>query len=69
MRSDPLAANLFHGGRAEKIFQQQLDQVLSDRIANGRQVLTLVDTVASYFAGQPTGSSGEVDLLDAGKLA
>ena len=33
LRNDPLAVNLFHGGRSEKIFQQQMDQVLSDRIA------------------------------------
>lgn len=45
LRSDPLAANLFHGGRAEKIFQQQLDQVLSDRIASA----TSFDLVGSVY--------------------
>ena len=44
LRNDPLAANLFHGGRSEKIFQQQLDQVLSDRIA-GATRFDLVDAV------------------------
>jgi Rod binding domain-containing protein len=44
MRNDPLAANLFHGGRGEKIFQQQMDQVLSDRIA-GATRFDLVDAV------------------------
>lgn len=44
MREDPLAANLMHGGRAEKVFQQQLDQTLSDRIANATK-FDLVDAV------------------------
>lgn len=44
LRNDPLAANLFHGGRGEKIFQQQLDQVLSDRIA-GATRFDLVDSI------------------------
>jgi Rod binding domain-containing protein len=45
LRSDPLAANLFHGGRGEKIFQQQMDQVLSDRIASA----TRFDLVESVY--------------------
>lgn len=44
MRNDPLATNLFHGGRAESIFQQQLDQIYSDRIA-GASGFDLVDSV------------------------
>lgn len=44
MRSDPLAANLFHGGRGESIFQQQLDQVYADRIA-GASRLGLADAL------------------------
>lgn len=44
LRNDPLATNLFHGGRGEKIFQQQMDQVLSDRIA-GATRFDLVDSV------------------------
>ncbi|MGB0767510.1 MAG: rod-binding protein [Phycisphaeraceae bacterium] len=44
MRSDPLAANLVHGGRTEKVFQQQMDQVLADRIA-GATRFDLVDAV------------------------
>ena len=44
LRNDPLAANLIHGGRGEKIFQQQMDQVLSDRIA-GATRFDLVDAV------------------------
>ena len=44
LRNDPLATDLFHGGRGEKIFQQQMDQVLSDRIA-GATRFDLVDSV------------------------
>ena len=44
LRSDPLAANLVHGGRGEKIFQQQMDQILSDRIA-GASRFDVVDAV------------------------
>lgn len=44
LRNDPLATNMFHGGRGEKIFQQQMDQVLSDRIA-GATRFDLVDSV------------------------
>jgi Rod binding domain-containing protein len=48
LRSDPLAANMFHGGRGESVFQQQLDQELSDRIASGAG-FDLVDAVAAEF--------------------
>ena len=44
LRNDPLASGLIDGGRSEKIFQQQLDQVLSDRIA-GATRFDLVDAV------------------------
>ena len=44
MRADPLATGLIHGGRGEKIFQQQMDQLLSDRIA-GATNFDLVDSV------------------------
>ncbi|MEM9345168.1 MAG: rod-binding protein [Planctomycetota bacterium] len=44
LRNDPLAVNLMHGGRGEKIFQQQMDQILSDRIASASN-FDLVDSV------------------------
>ena len=49
LRNDPLAVNLFHGGRSEKIFQQQMDQVLSDRIA-GASRFDLVDAVYKHLS-------------------
>lgn len=58
LRNDPLAANLVHGGRGEKIFQQQLDQVLSDRIA-GATRFDLVDAV--YNQLNKAGSGQAVD--------
>ncbi len=58
LRNDPLAANLVHGGRGEKIFQQQLDQVLSDRIA-GATNFDLVDSVYKQLSREAVG--GEVD--------
>lgn len=58
LRSDPLASDLFHGGRAEKIFQQQLDQVLADRIA-GATRFDLVDAVYNQLSRDMTG--GTVD--------
>lgn len=56
LRSDPLAANLYHGGRAEKIFQQQLDQVLSDRIASATS-FDLVDSVYQQLSRDVAGKA------------
>lgn len=58
MRSDPLAANLIHGGRGEKIFQQQMDQILSDRIA-GATNFDVVDAVYRQLSQAAKG--GEVN--------
>ena len=44
LRNDPLAVNMMHGGRGETIFQQQMDQILSDRIA-GATRFDVVDAV------------------------
>ncbi|XAM01005.1 rod-binding protein [Phycisphaeraceae bacterium D3-23] len=66
LRNDPMASDMFHGGRGEAIFQQQLDQILSDRISTGAG-FDLVDTVAAHFEGRPSGSTGEVDLLAAAR--
>ncbi|MEM9414895.1 MAG: hypothetical protein AAGA29_05385 [Planctomycetota bacterium] len=67
LRSEAMTSDMFHGGRGEAIFQQQLDQILSDRISTGAG-FDLVDTVASYFAGRPAGATGKADLLDAARL-
>ena len=57
MRNDPLASNLFHGGRGEKVFQQQLDQVISDRISSASS-LGLADALYNQFSrGKRTGQA------------
>lgn len=55
MRSDPLAANLVHGGRGEKIFQQQMDQILSDRIA-GSAGFGIADAVYKQLSANMKGA-------------
>lgn len=62
LRNDPMASEMFHGGRGEKVFQQQLDQILSDRISTGSG-FDLVDTVADYFAGRRGGASEARSVL------
>lgn len=56
MRNDPLAANLFHGGRGEKIFQQQMDQILSDRVA-GAANFDVVDAVYRQLSAAVKGEA------------
>lgn len=58
LRNDPLATNMFHGGRGEKIFQQQMDQILSDRIA-GATRFDVVDAVYKQLSARSNG--GEVN--------
>ena len=55
LRNDPLATNLFHGGRGEKIFQQQMDQILSDRVAGA----TRFDLVDAVYKQLSTAAKGE----------
>lgn len=63
LRNDPMASEMFHGGRGEKVFQQQLDQILSDRISTGAG-FDLVDTVTDYFAGRRGGAGQERSTLN-----
>ena len=56
LRNDPLATDLFHGGRGEEIFQQQMDQVLSDRIA-GATRFDLVDSVYKHLSSAAKGEA------------
>lgn len=56
LRNDPLAAKLLHGGRGEEIFQQQMDQVLSDRIA-GAAGFDLVDSVYQHLSSAAKGKA------------
>ncbi|MEM6256898.1 MAG: rod-binding protein [Planctomycetota bacterium] len=56
LRNDPLAVNLVHGGRGEKIFQQQMDQILSDRIASASN-FDLVDSVYKQLSSAIKGEA------------
>lgn len=56
LRNDPLASNLIDGGRGEKIFQQQMDQILSDRVA-GATRFDLVDAVYKQLSTAAKGES------------
>jgi len=61
LRSDPMASEMFHGGQGEEIFQQQMDQILSDRIA-GSANFDLIDSVERFFTYQ---ESQPADLAEA----
>ena len=56
LRDDSFASDLFHGGRTEKIFQQQLDQVLADRIS-GATRFDLVDAVYKQLSRDAAGGA------------
>lgn len=67
LRNDPMASEMFHGGRGEAVFQQQMDQILSDRISTGAG-FDLVDTVAAYFEGRPSTPVGRDEQQGAMRL-
>lgn len=49
MREDPFKTDLFHGGRTEEIFGEQLDTILSERIVS-RADFSIVDAVYNRIA-------------------
>lgn len=49
MREDPFRSDLFHGGRTEEIFGEQLDTILSERIV-ARADFSIVDAVYNTIA-------------------
>lgn len=48
IRQDPFKSDLFNGGRTEKIFGEQLDNILADRMVK-KQGFGLVDSVYNNF--------------------
>lgn len=63
MREDPFQTKLFHGGQAEKMFGQQLDTVLSERIV-AKADFSIVDAVYRTIADKALGKGAvntEVD--------
>lgn len=64
MREDPFKSDLFHGGRAEEIFGQQLDVIYSERIVS-RADFSVVDAVYNNMAqraAQAASRGGGVNL-------
>ena len=54
MRDDPFKSDLFHGGRTEEIFGEQLDTILSERIV-AKADFSIVDAVYNTIAERATG--------------
>ena len=48
IRQDPFKSDLFHGGRTEEIFGEQLDNIIADRMVS-KQGFGLVDSVYKNF--------------------
>ncbi len=49
MREDPFKNDMFHGGRTEEIFGEQLDTILAERIVS-RADFSIVDAVYNSIA-------------------
>lgn len=58
MRDDPFKSDLFHGGRTEEIFGEQLDTILSERIV-ARADFSIVDAVYNTIAKRATGAAAD----------
>lgn len=50
-RESPFKSDMFHGGHGEEVFQQQLDSVLADRMAE-RLNVSIADAVYRKFSKQ-----------------
>lgn len=62
-RQDPFKSDLFHGGRGEEIFGEQLDGILADRITSAAG-FSLTEAVVRHFRPDPvTAVGGEVSTL------
>ena len=51
MRDSTLGSDMFHGGQAEDMFNQQLDTLLSEEIVRGSN-LPIVDAVEKFIAAR-----------------
>ena len=62
-RQDPFKSELFHGGRGEEIFGEQLDGILADRITSAAN-FPMTDAIVKHFAPQGGGPTrSEVNAL------
>ncbi len=64
MREDPFRSDLFHGGRTEEIFGQQLDTILSERVVS-RADFAIVDAVYRSIAERAVGVTPSGQGVDA----
>jgi len=56
LRSSPFKSDLFHGGRGEEVFRQQLDTVLAERIASSPGFGAVETVAAQLNSGVSTGT-------------
>ncbi|GAB4197510.1 MAG: hypothetical protein Kow00105_11570 [Phycisphaeraceae bacterium] len=64
MRQDPFRSDLFHGGRTEEIFGQQLDTILAERVVS-RADFAIVDAVYRNIAERAVGVTPSGQGVDA----
>ena len=55
-RQDPFKSDLFHGGRGEEVFGQQLDVIYADRITASSK-FGLAEAIARQFGVAPAASA------------
>lgn len=63
MREDPFQSDLFHGGRTEEVFGEQLDTILSERIVS-RADFSIVDAVYNSIAKRANLSAAGAQGVD-----
>ncbi len=63
MRDDPFKSDLFHGGRGEEVFGQQLDTMYSDRIVSSTD-FAIVDAVYDRIASSAAKNHRQESKVD-----
>lgn len=60
-REDPFKSDLFHGGRGEEVFGQQLDVIFADRITRSAD-FGLSDAIAQQFSQSAKSSTPQTEI-------
>jgi Rod binding domain-containing protein len=55
--ADPFKSKLFHGGQAEEMFTQQLDEQMADRMST-RMSMPIVDAIYRQYSQQASAGKG-----------
>lgn len=63
LRDDPFKSDMFHGGRAEEIFGQQLDTILSERVTSSSN-FGISEAVASHLRSASPATSRLTEGVD-----